>query len=63
MIYAISYLLLSINNAIRQERLEFNLKRSNHPASDPKSEAYIINFIKDELSKGFILPIPKDKIS
>ena len=47
----------------RLERLEFNLKRGNHPTHRKISEEKLNEFIDDELSKGFIIPIPIEKVS
>ena len=58
----IEYPLNPINEQERLDRLNFNIKRGNHPTHSPEAELKLNEFVFEELGKGFLLPIPKEKV-
>ena len=58
----VSHFITLILEDSRLSRLQHNIEMGNHPFTNKETESKIKEFILKETSKGYLLPIPKQKV-
>ena len=59
---SIKYLLIDASKTDWLVCVKLNLERENHPVKDSKAKTKLVEFVHNETSFGYLIPIPKFKV-